>query len=53
LIALVGEELTAEERETFKRFTGREYEPGQMVDTILVVAGRRSGKSRAMAVLCV
>ena len=54
LIAAAGEELTPEERETFKILTGgREYKPGVMVDTILVVAGRRSGKSRAMAVLCV
>lgn len=53
LIALVGEELLPDEREVFKRLTGREYEPGVMVDTILVVAGRRSGKSRAMATLCV
>jgi hypothetical protein len=54
LIAIVGEELTPEERETFKNLTGgREFEPGQMVDTFLAVAGRRSGKSRAMAVLCV
>jgi hypothetical protein len=54
LIAIVGEELTPEERETFKNLTGgREFEPGAMVDTFLAVAGRRSGKSRAMAVLCV
>lgn len=53
LIALVGEELTDDERVIFKTLTGREYEPGTMVDTFLSVAGRRSGKSRAMAVLCV
>jgi hypothetical protein len=49
LIAAVGEELTAAERETFKELTGREREPGEMV----CVAGRRSGKSRAMSVLSV
>jgi len=54
LIAIVGEELTADERATFKNLTGgRELEPGQLIDTFLAVAGRRSGKSRAMAVLCV
>jgi hypothetical protein len=38
----LGEELTAAERET-----GREREPGEMVEVFLCVAGRRSGKSRA------
>jgi hypothetical protein len=51
LIALVGEELFPDERVVFKRLTGRDREPGEMVDTFLAVAGRRSGKSRAMAVL--
>ena len=37
----------------FARLTGRSCEPGEMVETFLTVAGRRSGKSRAMAVLCV
>jgi phage terminase large subunit-like protein len=32
---------------------GREIEPGAMCDTFLAVAGRRSGKSNAMAVLAV
>jgi hypothetical protein len=50
LIASAGEALTDSEREVFKRLTGREREPGAMVDCLLVVAGRRSGKSRAAAV---
>jgi hypothetical protein len=53
LIAAVGEALTDAEREIFKVLTGRDTEPGEMVETFLTVAGRRSGKSRAMAVLCV
>jgi hypothetical protein len=53
LIAAVGEKLTPTERKAFKRFTGRAREPGSMVETFLAVAGRRSGKSRAMAVLIV
>jgi hypothetical protein len=54
LIAVVGEELTPEERIIFASVTGgREIEPGTMVDTFLAVAGRRSGKSNAMAVLSV
>jgi hypothetical protein len=53
LIAIVGEALTDDERAVFARLTNREREPGEMADTFLAVAGRRSGKSRAMAVLCV
>jgi hypothetical protein len=52
LIAAMGEPLSEAERAIFT-FTGREAEPGVMVETSLTVAGRRSGKSRAMAVLCV
>jgi hypothetical protein len=54
LIALVGEALTPDERIIFSTVTGgREVEPGAMCDTFLAVAGRRSGKSNAMAVLSV
>jgi hypothetical protein len=49
----VGEELTDDERATFKTFTGRDHEPGQMIDTWLTVSGRRSGKTTAVAVLVV
>ena len=53
LIASVGEALTDDEREIFKTFTGRDHEPGQMIDTWLTVSGRRSGKTTAVAVLVV
>jgi hypothetical protein len=53
LTAAAGEPLSAAERETFKRLTGRDREPGQMVEVMLTVAGRRSGKSKAMAVFAV
>ena len=49
LIAAMGEELTSEEREVFAKLTGgRDHEPGEMVEMLLIVAGRRSGKSRAL-----
>src|SRR6516162_8285956 len=52
LIAAMGEELTSEERAVFAKLTGgRDHEPGEMVEMLLVVAGRRSGKSRALSVL--
>jgi hypothetical protein len=48
LIAIVGEELTPDEREVFAKLTGgRQVEPGCMVELFLVVAGRRSGKTKA------
>src|SRR6266545_8279334 len=53
LIAAVGEPLTDDERVIFKTFTGRDHEPGQMIDTALCVSGRRSGKTTAMAALVV
>jgi hypothetical protein len=53
LIASVGEPLTDDERQTFKALTGREREPGEMVEMVLAVAGRRSGKTKAMAVLSI
>jgi hypothetical protein len=54
LIALMGEALTEDERAVYKQLTGgREVEPLSVVDTFLAVAGRRSGKSRSMAVLAV
>lgn len=51
LIAAMGEALTDDERVIFKQFTGREREPLQRVNELAVVAGRRGGKTRAMAVL--
>ena len=49
LIAAMGEALSDDERETFKKLTGRQHEPGQRVEELCVIAGRRGGKSRAMA----
>jgi len=51
LIAAMGEELTPEERVVFTSLTGRDSEPLQRVDELRVVAGRRAGKSRAVATL--
>ncbi|MGO9048355.1 MAG: hypothetical protein ACLQFW_15960 [Xanthobacteraceae bacterium] len=50
LIACNGETLTDSEREVFKRFTGREREPGRRVEEALFVIGRRGGKDRAVSV---
>jgi hypothetical protein len=44
LIAAMGEALTEEEREIFSRLTGREREPGQRVEELVCVVGRRGGK---------
>jgi hypothetical protein len=43
LIAAAGEKLTPSERKVFKELTGRDREPGKMVETLLVVAGREIG----------
>jgi len=51
LIALIGEELTEAERETFAALTGREKEPLQCVEEVWAIIGRRGGKTRAIAVL--
>jgi hypothetical protein len=51
LIAAMGEELTDDERATFKALTGRDHEPAQRVEEFAGVIGRRGGKSRAIAVL--
>lgn len=51
LIAAMGEALTDDEREIFTKFTGREHEPLQRVSELEVIAGRRGGKTRAMATL--
>jgi hypothetical protein len=46
LIASVGEQLDEAERETWRQLTDRDHEPGMLIDTFLVVAGRRSGSRR-------
>ncbi len=51
LIAAMGEQLTEAERETFKALTGRDREPGQRVEELFGVIGRRGGKSRAISAL--
>ena len=53
LIAAMGEALTDEERAIFQILTGRPQEPGERVEEFWAIIGRRGGKSRAIAVLCV
>ncbi len=53
LIAAMGEALTDAERAIFAKLTGREREPGERVDELWCVIGRRDGKSRAIAALLV
>jgi hypothetical protein len=53
LIAAMGEALTDEERTIFAKLTGREREPGERVDELWCIIGRRGGKSRAVAALLV
>ena len=53
LVAAWGEQLDAEEREVFKTLTGRSQEPGERLEELWCVIGRRGGKSRAIAVLIV
>ena len=53
LIAMLGEELTADERAIFKALTGREKEPLRRVEEFWAAIGRRGGKSRAIALLVV
>ena len=49
LIAANGEPLTDSEREIFTRITGREHEPNKRVSELEVIAGRRGGKTIALA----
>jgi hypothetical protein len=51
LIALMGEELTDEERVVFTGITGRDREPLERVEEAWAICGRRSGKTRSAAVL--
>jgi hypothetical protein len=53
LLIAMGEALTDEERAIFAKLTGREREPGERVDELWCVIGRRGGKSRAIAALLV
>ena len=51
LLASMGEALLDDERAVFTRLTGREREPGQMVEEFVGVKGRRAGGSRSASVL--
>ena len=51
LIAAMGEALTDAERAIFAEVTGRHHEPGELVDELWAIVGRRGGKTRAIAVL--
>jgi hypothetical protein len=47
----MGEPLTEDERPIFTRLTGRDRELGTRVSELEIVAGRRGGKTRALAAL--
>ena len=51
LTAIVGEELTEDERVIFAGLTGREREPLEPCEEFWAVVWRRGGKTRSMAVL--
>jgi len=51
LLASMGEKLKPDELEHFKRLTGRSEPPLERVSELWVIAGRRGGKSRAIATL--
>src|SRR5262249_14685266 len=53
LLAVMGEPLTPDEMETFRRLTGRDTSPAERVSEFWAVIGRRGGKSRAIAALAV
>jgi hypothetical protein len=51
LIAIVGEEMTEDERVIFEGLTGRINGPAEPVEEFWGIIGRRGGKTRSMAVL--
>jgi hypothetical protein len=51
LLAAMGEKLTPPEREHYQRLTQRSEPPAARVEEFWAIAGRRGGKSRAIAVL--
>jgi hypothetical protein len=51
LIAAMGEPLTADEMPVFTGLTGRTETPGEGVEELWIVAGRRSGKTRSIGTL--
>jgi hypothetical protein len=50
LIAAAGEKLTSKERAEFTRLTGRAREPGRLCRDLVLIFGRRAGKTLAVAV---
>jgi len=53
LLAAMGEPLEPSELEAFRQRTGRQTPPEKRVEELWVVAGRRGGKTQAMATLAV
>ena len=53
LLATMGEELTPDELETFRKFTGRCESPKRRVDEAWFAIGRRGGKSVAISNLVI
>jgi hypothetical protein len=53
LLAAMGEPLEPDELDVFRRLTGRHVPPDSRVEELVVVAGRRGGKSSAIAALAV
>jgi hypothetical protein len=52
MVAMMGEPLiNDEEKEIYEKLTGRVYVPGQRCDEFFAIMGRRSGKTRAAAVI--
>lgn len=51
LIAAMGEPLNDSERVLFAELTGRDAEPGEPVEELWAIVGRRAGKTRAAATL--
>jgi hypothetical protein len=49
LIASAGETLNDDERAEYKRLTARDHEPNKPARELIVAAGRRSGKTSALA----
>jgi hypothetical protein len=49
LIAALGEALSPDERVIFQQLTGREIEPGEPIEELIALIGRRGGKTRAAA----
>jgi hypothetical protein len=50
LIAAAGEALNDDEREVFRKLTSRSCEPRQMCRELIVIFGRRGGKTTMLAV---